>query len=114
MSSLHGPGDKTAVRVNETAVNADGRGPSKANPVLADEIKKCLIQSFPADAKVHSFYSCQADKCVTLSKEDQQRMKGKDRFQHQWISYTALSYYEKIGYHWLLFQEGKGMFCVIC
>ena len=59
------------------------RGPSKANPVPADEFKKLLIQCFPADAKVHSFYSCQADKCVTLSKEDQQRMKGKDRFQHQ-------------------------------
>ena len=72
MSSLHWPGDKTSVGVNETAVNAGGREPSKANPVLADEIKKFFVQSFPADAKVHSFYSCQADKCVTSSKEDQQ------------------------------------------
>ena len=101
--------------MNETAADAAGsRGPSKANPVPADEFKKLLIQCFPADAKVHSFYSCQADKCVTLSKEDQQRMKGKDRFQHQWISDNSLSYCEKTGYHWLLFQEGKGMFCIIC
>ena len=41
-------------------------------------------------------------------------MKGKDRFQHQWISDNSLSYCEKTGYHWLLFQEGKGMLCIIC
>ena len=101
--------------MNETAADAAGsRGPSKANPVPADEFKNLLIQCFPADAKVHSFYSCQADKCVTLSKEDQQQMKGKDRFQHQWISDNSLSYCEKNSYHRLLFQEGKGMFCIIC
>ena len=48
-SSLRGPGDKTPVGVNETAVNAGGRGPSKANPALADEIKKFLMQYFLAD-----------------------------------------------------------------
>ena len=101
--------------MNETAADAAGsRGPSKANPVPADKFKKLLIQCFPANAKVHRFYSCQEDKCVTLSKEDQQQMKGKDRFQHQWISDNSLSYCEKTGYHWLLFQEGKGMFCIIC
>ena len=52
LSLLRGLGDKTSVGVNETAVNADGRGPSKANPVSADEIKKFLVQSFPADAEV--------------------------------------------------------------
>ena len=87
--------------------DAGNRGPTKANLVPADEIKKFLLKSFPADAKVHSFYSCQADKCVIVSKENQQRMKEKDRFQHQWISDTTLFYCEKTGYHWLLFQEGK-------
>ena len=81
--------------VNETAADAGNRGPTKANPVPADEIKKLLIKSFPTNAKVYSFYSCQAGKCVTVSKEDQQRMKGRDRFQHQWISDTTLSYCEK-------------------
>ena len=47
MSLLPGPGDKTSVGVNETAVNADGRGPSKANPVSADEIKKFFNSIFP-------------------------------------------------------------------
>ena len=69
--------------MNEKAADAGNRGPTKANPVPAAEIKEFLLKSFHADAKVHSFYSCQADKCVTVSKEDQQRMKGKDRFQHQ-------------------------------
>ena len=50
---LRGPGDKTSLGVNETAADAAGsRGPSKANPVPADEFKKLLIQCFPADAKV--------------------------------------------------------------
>ena len=99
--------------MNETAADAGNRGPTKANPVPADEIKKFLNKSFPTNAKVYSFYSCQAGKCVTVSKEDQQRMKGRDRFQHQWISDTTLSYCEKTSYHWLLFQDGKGMFCII-
>lgn len=113
-SSLRGPGNKTALGVNETAADAGNRGPAKANPVPADEIKKFLIKSFPTNAKVYSFYSCQAGKCVTVSKEDQQRMKGRDRFQHQWILDTTFSYCEKTSYHWLLFQDGKGMFCIIC
>ena len=46
-SSLRGPGDKTPVGVNETAVNAGSRGPSKANPALADEIKKFFSSIFP-------------------------------------------------------------------
>lgn len=100
--------------VNETAGDAGNRGPTKANPVPADEIKKLLIKSFSTNTKVYSFYSCQAGKCVTVSKEDQQRMKGRDRFQHQWISDTTLSYCEKTSYHWLLFQGRKGMFCIIC
>lgn len=81
--------------MNETAANAGNRGPTKANPVPADEIKKFLIKSFPTNAKVYSFYSCQAGKCVTVCKEDQQRMKGRDRFQHQWILDTTFSYCEK-------------------
>ena len=46
-SLLRGPGDKTPVGVDETAVNAGGRGPSKANPALADEIKKFFSSIFP-------------------------------------------------------------------
>ena len=52
--SLRGPGDKTALGVNETAADAGNRGPTKANLVPADEIKKFLLKSFPADAKVHN------------------------------------------------------------
>ena len=37
------------------------------------------------------------EKCVTLSEQNQQCMKGKDCLQHQWISDTTLSYCEKTG-----------------
>ena len=94
--------------------DAGNRGPTKANLVPADEIKKFLLKSFPADAKVHSFYSCQADKCVIVNKENQQRMKGKDRFQHQWISDTTLFYRERNRPSLAPLSRRKGMFCIIC
>ena len=39
---------------------------------------------------------------------------GKDCFNHQWLLDPALSYCEKTGYFWLLYEEGVGMFCLIC
>lgn len=109
--------DLTMETVKETSTSTISRekdASTKASPVTEDEIRKFINHSFPVDAKVHSFYGCQAEKCATLSKDEQQRMKTKDRFQHQWIFDTTLSYCNKTGYHWLLFQEGEGMFCILC
>lgn len=39
---------------------------------------------------------------------------GKDCFNHQWLLDPALSYCEKTGYFWLLYEEGVGMFCLLC
>ena len=38
----------------------------------------------------------------------------KDRFQHQWILDKQLSYCEKTGFNWLVYEEGSGMFCLLC
>ncbi|CAB3990024.1 Hypothetical predicted protein [Paramuricea clavata] len=37
-----------------------------------------------------------------------------DRFQHAWITDNKLTYCEKTGYNWLIYEEGEGMFCFIC
>ena len=109
--------DLTMETVKETSTSTISRekdASTKASPVTEDEIRKFINHSFPVDAKDHSCYGCQAEKCATLSKDEQQRMKTKDRFQHQWIFDTTLSYCNKTGYHWLLFQEREGMFCILC
>ena len=75
--------DLTMETVKETSKSTNSRekdASTKASPISADEVRKFLNHSFPGDAKVHSFYSCQAEKCATLSKDEQQRMKTEDRF----------------------------------
>jgi len=105
---------ETVKGTSKSTILLDKDSSTKASPVTADEVRKFLNHSFPVGAKVHSFYSCQLEKCATLSKDEQQQMKTKDRFQHHWIFDPTLSYCDKTGYHWLLFQEGEGMFCILC
>lgn len=38
----------------------------------------------------------------------------KDCFQHQWIFDKELSFCEKTGFNWLVYEEGRGMFCILC
>jgi len=38
----------------------------------------------------------------------------KDRFQHQWVLDKNLSFCEKTGLNWLVYVEGRGMFCLLC
>ena len=38
----------------------------------------------------------------------------KDRFQYQWIFDKELSFCEKTGFNWLVYEEGRGMFCILC
>ena len=37
-----------------------------------------------------------------------------DRFQHQWIMDDDLTYSSNTGMNWLIYQEGQGMFCLLC
>ena len=67
------------------------------------------------DGKVHSFYSCKNKECSNLSTNEIKRFSTKvDRFQHAWIMDNKLIYCEKTGYHWLIYEEGHGMYCFIC
>ena len=67
---------------------------------------------------VHNKYTCLQKKCVDLSPKELKRIKcrgtRKDCFNHQWLLDPALSYCDKIGYFWPLYEEGVGMFCHMC
>ena len=92
----------------------------KAKPVPTDKVNAFLTSSFGYEttSTVHSFYSCHEKSCTNIGKEEIARItnnfKTKDKFQHAWILDRKLTYCDKTGYHWLLYQEGKGMFCIHC
>ena len=55
-------------------------------------------------------------KCKTLSFMEVTRLNEQsiDRFQHQWIMDDDQTYSSNTGVNWLIYKEGKGMFCLLC
>ena len=65
----------------------------------------------------HSFYTCQGSRCSSVTQTEMNRFRAtsqKDRFKHQWILDKKLSFCEKTGLNWLVYVEGRGMFCLLC
>ena len=83
----------------------------RKNLVLSSLIQ---LPSFGSKESLHSFYGCAVKNCTNISKEETVRIKAKDKFQHAWIFDGKLTYCDKTGYHWLVYEEGKGMFCILC
>ena len=54
--------------------------------------------------KLHYFYKCK-EGCEKL---------GNGRFKHEWILDRDVAYCEKTGLWWLVYEEGNGMFCLLC
>jgi hypothetical protein len=77
-------------------------------------VKSLLNSSFGSKEILHSFYCCADKNCTNISKDETVRIKAKDKFQHAWIFDGKLTYCDKTGYHWLVYEEGKGMFCILC
>ena len=76
---------------------------------------------FPVTTAVHNLYKCRGSNCNQVSKEEQSRLKNsgadrtsRDRFVHSWITDRSLSYCQTTGISWLVYEEGKGMFCFLC
>ena len=85
-----------------------------SKPVSKDKAKLLIGSLFCNEESLHSFYSCEDKSCTNISKEEFAQIKAKDKFQHAWIFDRNLTYCDKMGYHWLVYVEGKGMFCVLC
>lgn len=95
--------------------------PANKVPNTSDTPQDCeelIEKAFNDVSIVHSKYTCSQKNCVNLSSQELKRIKcrgtGKDCFNHQWLLDPALSYCEKTGYFWLLYEEGVGMFCLLC
>lgn len=80
-----------------------------AIPFISESFSDCQ------NGKVHSFYLCKKNKCSNLSTDEIKLFSTNvDRFQHAWIMDKKLTFCERTGYHWLIYEEGHGMFCFIC
>ena len=100
--------------------NKKNRNPSKdkSSKWIAEQELKFLEPSFDAaDASdLHSFHRCKNRKCKTLSSMEVTRLNEQsiDRFQYQWKMEDDLTYSSNTGVNWLIYQEGQGMFCLLC
>ena len=88
---------------------------------LAEEMKYFIRSSFgnldDKPVHCHSFYTCQGSRCSSVTQTEMNRLRAtsqKDRFQHQWILDKKLSFCKKTGLNWLVYIEGRGMFCLLC
>ena len=97
------------------------RNPSKDESSklwTAEQELKFLSSSFNAanEVDLHSYHRCMNRKCNTLSSVEVSRLSEQcaDRFQHQWIMDDDLTYSRNTGVNWLIYQEGQGMFCLLC
>lgn len=115
--ALSGNDKQKYMNISETSlVKARSDCGAKVKPVPVKDVKSFLESSFASSTDhLHSLYTCQSKHCQGLSKTKNERIKPlKDRFQHHWIFNKGLSFCEKTGIYWLVFEEGKGMFCILC
>ena len=80
-----------------------------------EEEAKFLRSSFGQDAVLHSFHKCKSTKCSGLSSSEQDRLakRSDERFNHHWIN-DKITFCSKTGFNWLIYEEGRGMFCYLC
>ena len=77
-------------------------------PVSAVEALKLIDQHFGKSPKLHHFYNC---------KEDPSRPSGtrvNDRLKRKWLLSKDIAFCHKTGLWWLLYEEGNGMFWLLC
>ena len=73
-------------------------------PVPTSRAIELISQYFKESPKLHYFYKCK-EGCTKLCD---------GRFKHEWILDRGVGYCEKTGLWWLVYEEGNGMFCLLC
>ncbi|XP_072424119.1 uncharacterized protein [Chiloscyllium punctatum] len=61
-------------------------------------------------AQVHAHYKCHRLACERVQPD----YRRGDKFVHKWLSDRDLTYCERTGIYWLLYEEGQGMYCYLC
>uniref|UniRef100_UPI00398F731B zinc finger protein 862-like n=1 Tax=Pristiophorus japonicus TaxID=55135 RepID=UPI00398F731B len=60
--------------------------------------------------RAHAHYKCRRAGCERVRPDGRRG----DKFVHKWLSDRELTYCERTGVYWLLYEEGQGMFCYLC
>ena len=83
--------------------NKPGKCSAKAVP--ATVALKLINRFFEESPKLHHFYKCR-EGCKIPSTDN--------RFKLKWLFNKDVAYCQKTGLWWLLYEEGNGMFCLLC
>ncbi|XP_068720533.1 zinc finger protein 862-like [Montipora capricornis] len=85
-----------------------------ATPTITDvQGKGEITATFDENSKLHNYYLCKSSDCCTISPTDTlQSLKAK--FSHSWVFTKDLSFDKTSGLWWLVYEENKGMFCLLC
>ena len=73
-------------------------------PLPTSRAIELISQYFKESPGLHYFYKCK-EGCKQLCD---------GRFKHEWILDRQVGYCEKTGLWWLVYEEGNGMFCLLC
>ena len=95
--------------------NIQRKKPTASQAENEENEAKFLRSSFGSESVVHSFHKCKSKSCSSVSSSEQDCLakRSDDRLHHHWIN-ENMTFCSKTGYNWLLYEEGQGMFCLLC
>ncbi|XP_078263102.1 uncharacterized protein LOC144597504 [Rhinoraja longicauda] len=106
------------------AVAGQEEPPTQQQQPAAAELEAAFRAAFAnyESARVHAHYKCARGGCVlpvpgavtATAPGALPGRRGGDRFVHRWLWERELTYCERTGVYWLLYEEGRGMYCYLC
>ena len=106
-----------AESVNSSQISHLSTNMSPFPPIAPKDCEVFIEAAFKDISLIHSHDTCTKKSCLNLSKQEMNRQRtggSKDRFKHQWVFDPNVAFCQKTGYLWLLYEEGAGMFCMLC
>ncbi|CAC5358910.1 unnamed protein product [Mytilus coruscus] len=87
----------------------------KGNQISKDIVLDMIEKASFKEEHLHQYNICKKSGCTKLTVNEINRQSSfKDKFQHTRIHNKELSFCEQTGIWWLVFAEGKGMYCLLC
>ena len=80
-----------------------------SKPVSAAEALKLINQHFSESPKLHHFYKCKGG-----CSKHKNGARINNPFKHESLLSKDIAFCHKTGLWWLLYEEGNGMFCLLC
>ncbi|XP_038677954.1 zinc finger protein 862-like [Scyliorhinus canicula] len=96
----------------EASVNKRQQEASKSRDGQLPELEAAFREVFAQydSAQAHAHYKCQRLGCERVQSD----YRRGDKFVHKWLSDRDLTYCERTGVYWLLYEESQGMYCYLC